>query len=274
MPKDDAISEAPLFSSPSSSGGIKKLQKSVTVICACITKHGGQEILLSMRRAPGVSGLDGKWELPGGKIEFKETPEQTIVREINEELGLNVRPLRLLPYLHTNVWEYECFTQHVILACYECETEDNISQEASKNAQWFRLDEIDFNSTLPGTKEFVSLTTHNTWFDEVFIQFDFADPAAHVIKRFTVVSQPTLYTKYAFVKYWGRIGTFPTSKIEQFESSREMHEQIVLTAKRRLADGYQITLLKGPNRPNELVNRIAELAKLADIYRSMPNPIC
>src|SRR5947209_9858012 len=145
MPKNDATNDAPLFSSTiPSAPETKKAQKSVTVICACISRHGGQEILLSMRRAPGVSGLDGKWELPGGKVEFKEKPEQTIVREINEELGLRVRPLRLLPYLHTNVWEYEHATQHVILACYECETEDELPEASRNDAKWVSPQEIDF----------------------------------------------------------------------------------------------------------------------------------
>jgi 8-oxo-dGTP diphosphatase len=275
MPKKDTITaETPLFSSAKPSQlEVQKTHKSVTVICACITRHGGQEILLSIRRAPGVAGLDGKWELPGGKIEFGETPELTIVREINEELGLRVMPKRLLPYLHTNVWEYEHAIQHVVLACYECETEDEISQ-AGADARWFHSSEIDFNSTLPGTREFVSLALHTTWFDEVFIQFDLAGPDISAAKRFTVVSQPTLYTKYALVKYWGRIGTFPASKVQQFDSSREMDDQIVQTAKRRLADGYQITVLKGPEHPSELVSRISELAKLADEYRSTPNRIC
>src|SRR4051794_6188778 len=82
----------------------EKLRKSVTVVSACIMRPGGKEILLSMRKAPGVPGLHEKWELPGGKIEFGETPEQAIVREIREELGITVAPTRLLPYLHTNIW--------------------------------------------------------------------------------------------------------------------------------------------------------------------------
>ena len=69
----------------------EKLRKSVTVVSACIMRPGGHEILLSMRRAPGVVGLDQRWELPGGKIEFGETPEQAIVREIQEELGITIK---------------------------------------------------------------------------------------------------------------------------------------------------------------------------------------
>src|SRR5271155_103497 len=90
----------------------EKVRKSVTVVSACIMRPGGKEILLSMRGAPGVSGLHEKWELPGGKIEFGETPEQAIVGEIREELGITVVPRRMFPYLHTNLWEYEHAIQH------------------------------------------------------------------------------------------------------------------------------------------------------------------
>lgn len=239
-----------------------KPHKSVTVICACIMRQGGQEILLSMRKAPGVPGLNGKWELPGGKIEFGETPEQTIVREIQEELGIKVLPRRLLPYLHTNLWEYEHAFQHVVLACYQCEVQaDEVPRGSEENVKWFHVNHIDFNSTLPGTREFVSLAADNQWFDRIYIEFESVDASRCASRRFTVVTQPTLYSKYGLVKYWGRIGVFPRTKIEEFESPGELDAKIFETAKRRLAGGYHISVLKGPDRPNELVMRIAELAK-------------
>ena len=96
----------------------EKSRRMVTVVCGCIRRKGGHQVLLSMRHAPGVPGLDGKWEIPGGKIEFGETPEQALIREIQEELGMKVKPIRLLPYLHTNFWEYEHVLQQATLACY------------------------------------------------------------------------------------------------------------------------------------------------------------
>jgi len=132
----------------------------------------------------------GNGNCHGGKIEFGETPEQTIVREIREELGMNVVPRRLLPYLHTNRWEYAHALQHVVLACYECATEDDLSHSVGEDARSFPINQIDFGSTLPGTREFVSLVTSNGWFDEVFIEFERVEPSKSETKRFTVATQP------------------------------------------------------------------------------------
>lgn len=54
-------------------------------VVAGIVQHGGK--ILLARRKPG-SHLAGCWEFPGGKIEYGETPEQTLVRELNEEFSI------------------------------------------------------------------------------------------------------------------------------------------------------------------------------------------
>jgi len=250
----------------------EKIHKTITVICACIMRQGGQEILLSLRKAPGVPGLDGKWELPGGKIEFGETPEQTIVREIREELGIEVVPRRLLPYLHTNLWEYEHAIQHVVLACYECETLQEVFPKTGEGVRWCHINQIDFTSTLPGTKEFVSLAVENEWFDRLYIEFESVDSAANTSKRFTVATQPTLYSRYGLVMYWGRVGMSPRTKIEEFASPKELDEQIFETAKRRLASGYHIRVLQGPESPPDVLTRIRQLARQWNEYS--PTPDC
>ncbi len=266
---DRAVPES-VLSSASQSEALaqvpEKIHKSITVVCACIMREGGQQILLSMRRAPGVPGLDGKWELPGGKVEFGETPEQTIVREIREELGIRIVPRRLLPYLHTNRWEYEHAIQHVILACYECEMEDEATYSEREDVGWFHINQIDFDLTLPGTKEFVSLAARNDWFDKVYIEFEFEDSSTNTSRRFAVATQSTLFCKYGLVKYSGRIGAKPRTKWQEFRSPRELDRQIFKTAKRCLAGGYRIRVLQGPERPLEVLTRIRELARQWNEY--------
>jgi 8-oxo-dGTP diphosphatase len=51
--------------------------------------------VLIARRKPGAH-MGGKWEFPGGKIEQGETPEQSLIRELQEELDLRVRVGELL----------------------------------------------------------------------------------------------------------------------------------------------------------------------------------
>ena len=58
----------------------------IEVCCAIITKDSK---LLAVQR--GIeSNHPLKWEFPGGKIIFGETPEQCIIREIDEELSVNI----------------------------------------------------------------------------------------------------------------------------------------------------------------------------------------
>ena len=57
------------------------------VTAAIIISDG--RLLIAQR--PAHDKLEGLWELPGGKIEDGETPEQCLARELNEELGITVR---------------------------------------------------------------------------------------------------------------------------------------------------------------------------------------
>lgn len=58
---------------------------------AIIEKNGGS-LLIKRARTP----LKGYWCLPGGVIEYDETPEQSVVREIKEEINLNIKIDRLI----------------------------------------------------------------------------------------------------------------------------------------------------------------------------------
>ncbi|GAB2806774.1 NUDIX domain-containing protein [Streptomyces daliensis] len=61
-----------------------------------------------------------EWELPGGKLELKETPESTALREVEEELGLEANKLTGLQIVDS--WVYEIFVhRHVFVVSYGAE---------------------------------------------------------------------------------------------------------------------------------------------------------
>ena len=64
----------------------------INVVAGVIVKD--DKIILAKRKEDDA--LAGKWEFPGGKIEEGEDPFQALVREIREELGIDVEPLKLL----------------------------------------------------------------------------------------------------------------------------------------------------------------------------------
>jgi hypothetical protein len=61
---------------------------------------------------------------------------------------------------------------------------------------------------------------------------------------------------------------FPRTRTEVFASPSELDREILETAKRRLARGYQIRVLKGPEGPHEVLERITQLARQQTEYRA------
>jgi 8-oxo-dGTP diphosphatase len=106
------------------------------VVCALIVQDG--KVLLERRAPAGVQGLDLMWDLPGGKIEIGESPADALVREIREELAVEVQPVTLLPELYTSVWTYpDGRTLHWVLAVYLCDLRGEPTLNA--NLQWHQI---------------------------------------------------------------------------------------------------------------------------------------
>ncbi|PVE12105.1 DNA mismatch repair protein MutT [Streptomyces scopuliridis RB72] len=63
------------------------------VVAGAVYDRG--RLLAARRSAPPE--VAGRWELPGGKLEPGETPEQALVRELREELGVETEPVERIP---------------------------------------------------------------------------------------------------------------------------------------------------------------------------------
>ena len=84
--------------------------KTVNVVAAVI--FDGDRVFATQR---GYGPYKDGWEFPGGKVEDGETPEEAVVREIREELDVEVEPER---YLSTVEYDYPKF--HLSMDCYVC----------------------------------------------------------------------------------------------------------------------------------------------------------
>ena len=114
--------------------------KSINVVAAIIQKDG---LILATQRGYGEQ-KDG-WEFPGGKIEPGETPEAAIVREIREELAMEIRVER---HVTDVAWDYPTF--HLEMRCFLCSIAEGsphlLEHEA---ARWLKPADIDSVAWLP-----------------------------------------------------------------------------------------------------------------------------
>ena len=130
--------------------------KKRTVIGALGVIKKGNKFLMAFRHEPGFPKIHHKWEFPGGEIEFEEKPEQAVVREVKEEVGVEVEVIYLLPYVVTHFWKIKKETIKVILLSYLCKIikgEPNPANKEVEKIKWFSLNEIKPNECLPSAKE-------------------------------------------------------------------------------------------------------------------------
>lgn len=106
----------------------------IDVTCAIIRRDGK---ILAAQRGPNAH-LAGRWEFPGGKVDLGESEERCIVREIREELGIEIRPIRRLA---DSVHDYG--DKQIRLIPFECELSGG-EPEAREHASvgWFQVTDL------------------------------------------------------------------------------------------------------------------------------------
>ncbi len=116
------------------------LMKNIKVVAAII--RDGDKIFATQR---GYGDFKGGWEFPGGKIEEGETPEEALIREIKEELDVEISVGDL-----AGVIEYDYPKFHLSMNCYWCK---KISGEfkllEAEDGKWLDASDIDSVDWLP-----------------------------------------------------------------------------------------------------------------------------
>ena len=88
--------------------------KTILVSAVCLIDVDGR-ILLAQR--PQGKSMAGMWEFPGGKVESGETPEVALIRELQEELGINTWQSCLAPLTFAS-HNYDDF--HLLMPLFAC----------------------------------------------------------------------------------------------------------------------------------------------------------
>lgn len=135
-----------------------KPTKQVKVVCAVIRQSG--RIFATQR---GYGEWKDGWEFPGGKMEPGETPEQALIREIEEELNTEIE---VLQYLDTIEYDYPAF--HISMQGYLCRVRSGqlelLEHEA---ARWLDAENIETVGWLPPDR--MLIRQHK---DELFAETD------------------------------------------------------------------------------------------------------
>jgi 8-oxo-dGTP diphosphatase len=90
------------------------MSKLLLVVAAALVDVDGRVLIC---KRPAGKSLAGLWEFPGGKVEAGETPEACLIRELDEELGIQVTQACLAPFVFAS-HGYDSF--HLLMPLYLC----------------------------------------------------------------------------------------------------------------------------------------------------------
>lgn len=120
----------------------------ILMVVACALIDTDNRILLAQR--PEGKAMAGLWEFPGGKIEGGETPEQSLVRELQEELGVSTQTACLAPLTFAS-HSYDDF--HLMMPLYICRKFDGIPMpKEGQELKWVRAQDLR-NFPMPAADE-------------------------------------------------------------------------------------------------------------------------
>lgn len=108
----------------------------IDVTCAIIVEN---QKVLCVQRSEKMS-LPLKWELPGGKVELNETPEECLIREIQEELGIMIE---IKKKLDNNVHRYSK-NLTINLIPFLCQIQEgNLTLKEHRQGKWLEKSQLE-----------------------------------------------------------------------------------------------------------------------------------
>jgi 8-oxo-dGTP diphosphatase len=110
------------------------LSVKVVLVAACALIDADGRVLIAQR--PEGKSMAGLWEFPGGKVDPGERPEDALIRELKEELGIVVKEACLAPLTFAS-HTYEDF--HLLMPLYVCRRwEGTVTPREGQKLAWVR----------------------------------------------------------------------------------------------------------------------------------------
>ncbi|WP_240230838.1 (deoxy)nucleoside triphosphate pyrophosphohydrolase [Devosia lacusdianchii] len=109
-------------------------ENKLLLVVACALVDADRRVLIAQR--PEGKSMAGLWEFPGGKVEPGESPEDALIRELEEELGVSTKTACLAPVSFAS-HSYENF--HLLMPLYACRKWQGVPQPREHTAlKWVR----------------------------------------------------------------------------------------------------------------------------------------
>jgi len=106
----------------------------IVLVAACALVDPDGRVLIAQR--PEGKPMAGLWEFPGGKVETGEKPEDSLIRELEEELGIVVKEACLAPLTFAS-HTYPDF--HLVMPLYVCRRWDGtVTAKEGQSLAWVR----------------------------------------------------------------------------------------------------------------------------------------
>jgi 8-oxo-dGTP diphosphatase len=110
----------------------------IILVVACALIDVDKRVLIAQR--PEGKSLAGLWEFPGGKVEPGERPEATLIRELREEIGIDVKEACLAPLTFAS-HGYDDF--HLLMPLYVCRRWDGtVTPREQQQLKWVRANRL------------------------------------------------------------------------------------------------------------------------------------
>ncbi len=124
------------------------------VLVAAVALIDADGRVLLAERPPGKA-MAGLWEFPGGKVGPGETPEQALIREIKEELGIDVTSNCLAPFTFAS-HRYEHF--HLLMPLYLCRVWNGLVEpREGQRLAWVRVERLGDYEMPPADRPLIAM---------------------------------------------------------------------------------------------------------------------